>query len=425
MSDLLLLLVAVALPCWYVRKRCISGGWVRIDHVATFTFGYLFYWITPLAVRSSASRLKFPLSDTWLSLFRERLVAPYALSCLALYACFALGDSVAVRLCGRRTATASRRVPRLALSMVMTAACLLLVCTAYVFRSALFRPAQPGDLAAQAARGAVTTCVVLLGVVCLIFTLDRPEMSWKRRLCSRYFLSFIAGCLLLLWSGSRLYVASFLVMFAVYRSSFRRPFRLRTAIAAGLVLAVLFGAIGMWREGSPLSGSMFNVLEEPMLNSLSLVYHLRHHGIAWINFPGQLARDFLNLAPSLLVPHKFLALKKLPVYMPLGGLNSFVSFNLNFGLLGSAVFLFFWPVLFRSLLSRSYSTLAATMYIMCSGWLAFTFFRDPFSVSLVKAIVQDSIVMPAMVVALGWLLSEACPPLPELGVVPEPPVEAH
>ena len=81
---------------------------------------------------------------------------------------------------------------------------------------------------------------------------------------------------------------------------------------------------------------------------------------------------------------------------------------------GSAVFLFLWPIAFRYLRSRSTSTVFATMYIMCSGWLAFTFFRDPFSISLVKAILQDSILMPAVVVGFGWLLSAACSPRDEV-----------
>src|ERR1035438_7139830 len=90
--------------------------------------------------------------------------------------------------------------------------------------------------------------------------------------------------------------------------------------------------------------------------------------------------------------------------------HSFVSFNLNFGVLGTGVFWLLLPMAFRYLKARSSSTLLATMYIMCSAWMAFTFFRDPFSISLVKAIFQYSILIPIGVVALGRLLSSACLP---------------
>lgn len=409
MLDLLILLT-IAFPCWYVYRRCVTHRMVQIDHVGTFTFGYLFYWITPLAVRAYLSKVKFPLASTWVGLFREKLIMPYALACLALYLCFALGDSLGVKIFHDAVPAKERPVPRLALSLTALAACLLLVYTILLFRAELLRPSLPTDLAAQAARGAVTTCVIVFAVLSVIFTVDRPEMSWSRRLRSRYFLLLLAGSLLLLWLGSRLYVASFLAMFAVYQSCFRKRFKLRTVVSAGVVLALFFGAVGMWREGGDASGAAFNIVEEPMLNSLSLVHHLRYKGIAWTNTPLQLESDLLNLVPSVLLPNKIEILKKPDAYRPLGGLNSFVSFNLNFGILGTGVFLFVWPVLFRYARSRARNIFFATAYILCSGWLAFTFFRDPFSISLVKAILQDSIAMPLVIIAFGALLTASCSP---------------
>ena len=409
MPELLLALV-IGIPCFYVYKRCMSRGMVLIDHVGTFTFGFLFYWITPLAVRLWAAKVQFPLSSTWISLFREKLIVPYAVACLALYVSFAFGDSLGIKLFRSKPARHAAKTPRLALSFVTLAGCLLFVYTAFTFRAELARQVTPTDFAAEAARGAVTTCVVLLGVVCIIFTLDRPEMSWGKRFRSIYFLTFFVGAVIMLALGSRLYVASFVVMFAVYLTNFRKRLKLTSVIASVLVLAAFFGAVGIWREQGDFRGAFFNVLEEPMLNSLSLVHHLRHKGISWVNSPDQLESDFLNLVPTVLLPNKFALLKKPDAYRPLGGLNSFVSFDLNFGMIGTGLFLFLWPILFRYLKSRSSSTLPATIYIMCSGWLAFTFFRDPFSISLVKAILQDSVILPALIVGFGWLLTEACRP---------------
>lgn len=413
------------MPCLYAYRRSVSHGRLETNHVVTFTFGFLFYWITPLAARIYAGRLDFPLASTWSALFREKLIVPYALSCLALYVCFALGDSLGLRWFRQKPSEKKPRVPRLALSLVIVTACGMLAYTAAMFHGALLRPANPGDIPAQTARGAVTAYVVLLCVVAIIFTVDRPEISWRKRLRSPYFLLLIAASALLLLLGSRLYVASFLLMFAIYQSCFRRRFKLTTVIASGIVLALFFGAVGMWREEGDMSGALFNVVEEPMLNSISLVHHLRYKGIAWINTPDQLERDFRNLIPTILLPNKFATSKKPDAYTPLGSLNSYVSFNLNFGLLGSALFLFLWPMLFRYLRSRSAGTLAATMYIMCSGWLAFTFFRDPFSISLVKAILQDSLLVPAVIMCLGWLLSVACAPTGNTGgVALEPRMES-
>ena len=409
MNDVLCLL-AVILPCWYAAKRSLFHGRIEVNHVTTLSFGFLFYWITPLAVRIFASRTDFPLAATWLSLFRERLVEPYALSCIALYLCFVLGDSLAIGWFPVKQMPTTAKVPRLALSLVAAATTALMLYSAFIFRAALFRAASPTDFQVGVARGAVTGCVVLLGVLVVMFTLDHPEMSWRERWLSPYYLAFVAGGLLMLSLGSRLYVASFLVMFVIYQTNFRSRYKLRTVVAAAAAFAFLFGAVGTLREGSGVSGAFFNVFEEPMLGSISLVHHLRYKGISWTNTPTQLANDFENLIPTVLMPNKFYVIKKPDAYRPLGGLHSFVSFDLNFGVLGSALFWFLWPVGFRYLKSRSSSTLFGAMYIMSSGWLTFTFFRDPFSISLVKAILQDSILAPIAIVIFGRFLYLACSP---------------
>ncbi len=404
-----LLLIAVVLPCWYTYKRSVSHGLVEVNHVATLSFGFLFYWITPLAVRIFAPQAEFPLSETWSALFQADLIAPYAIACIALYACFALGDSLALARFHPAQAK-DPKVPKSVLSFVTVAGCLLMMYTAFVFRKGLLRAATPTDIPAQAARGAVTAYVVLFGVVAILFAIDHPLVPWRKRLLSLYYLPLIVGCAMLLLLGSRLYVASLLVMFAIYQSCLVERFRVKTVVTWLLVFSFFFGAIGAWREHGSLKDAFFNVFEEPMLVSLSLAHHLAFKGVAWINVPTQIASDFMNLVPTLLVPNKIDRLKPPDAYSPLGGLHSFVSFNLNFGFLGSALFWFVWPMWFRYLKSRLSGTLCATMYILCSGWLTFTFFRDAFSISLIKAILEDSILVPLAIFALGYAVSRNSSP---------------
>ena len=407
----LLLAIAILLPCWYGYYRSVSRGMVEINHVTTFTFGFLFYWITPLAVRIGASKVSFPLAPEWLAFFRERLITPYALSCIFLYCCFMLGDSLASSRFLPGKAERRTHVPRLVLSMVVLFGCGLMIYSVIALRSDLFRPATPTDLRVGAARGAVTACIILFACVALIHTIDRPRPTWKKLLSAWYFLPLIAGSTLMIFLGSRLYVASILVMFAIYQTSFRSKFKLKVVLVAVLLFAFLFGVVGTWREGSSASGAFFNVFLEPMEGSLSLVHHLRYKGIAWINWPSELISDFQNLVPTVLMPEKYKSLRKPDAFRPLGGLHSFVSFNLNFGLIGTAVFWLLWPMLFRYCRSRASSTLFATIYVMCSGWLTFTFFRDPFSISLVKAMFEDSILIPLVIIGFGRLLSAACLPV--------------
>jgi hypothetical protein len=90
---------------------------------------------------------------------------------------------------------------------------------------------------------------------------------------------------------------------------------------------------------------------------------------------------------------------------PVGGVNSFFSFMVNFGALGTTVFLFLFSYGMGFLKSREGSILARAMYSVISGWLLISFFRNPFEVSLVKDIFQMSIVVPAFVLGSVYFLS--------------------
>jgi len=417
----LLLIIAVVLPCWYAYRRSVSQGWVEINHVTTFSFGFLFYWITPLAVRILAPHVDFPLAKVWLGLFRENLVTPYALCCVGLYLCFVLGDCWGASRFRPAPAKVVSTVPPVVLSLVTAFACVLMVYSAYVMRADLFRSDPTPTLQTGVARGAATACVVLMATSALMFTLAHSDVPWWKLLLSRYYLPIFLGGGMMLLFGSRLSVASLLVMAVIYQTNFRAPLKLRTVVASVLLFALFFGLVGTWREGSSPTGALFNVFLEPMIGSLSLVHHLRYKGIAWTNEPNQLISDFGNLVPTVLMPNKLKFLKNPDAYRPLGGLHSFVSFNLNFGLLGTAVFWFLWPMLFRFFRSRATETLFATMYVMCSGWLTFTFYRDAFSLSLVKAIFEQSIVIPILIVGFARLLSAAASPEQEAPMLsPQP-----
>ncbi len=418
----LLLVTAIVIPSWYAYKRSVAHGLVAINHVSTFTFGFLLYWITPIVVGVFGSRFASRLSIVYFGLFDKRVVVAYLTACVALYLCFILGDSLAVCLCHDRLVLAPR-IPRLALSLVTMLGCVLTFYTCYTLRAELLLPYGTG-LTAKTARGTVTSCVVLLGVVSLMYTLDRPKMLWRERLVNRYSVPFFCGCMLLLWMGSRLYAASFFVMFAVYHSNFQKRLRLRTVLLVATSFTIVLASVAIWRSHTDVSDAVVIVVQEPVLTSLSLVQYLGSRGIAWTNSPKYLASDFSNLIPALILPGKAALRKRPPVYSPLGAMNSFVSFNINFGIVGSAVFLFFLPIAFRALKSRSSGTLFATMYVMCVAWMAFTFFRDPFFISLIKAILQDSVVMPLCIVALGRLLTAACMPAGRTVVLPEPEIGA-
>ena len=323
----LLLVIAVVIPVWYAYRRSVARGLVAINHVTTFSFGFLVYWITPILVGLYGSRLASQLSEVYFSLFDRRVVAPYLAVCIGLYLCFAIGDWLGGRLFRPRSKTAPR-VPKVALSLVTAAGCALALYTSYTLRAELLLPYRHGI--PPTARGTLAACLVLFGTVALMFTLDCPSMSWRERLAVAISLPLMAGCAVFLWLGTRLYVASLFLMFAVYQSNFQRRFRLRTVVWGAVGLVMVLGSVAMWRSHVGTADAAFTILQEPVLTSLSLIHYLDFKGIAWTNPPVYLASDFLNLIPSLVLPGKASLLKRLPVYTPLGGLHLFRFFQPEF-----------------------------------------------------------------------------------------------
>jgi hypothetical protein len=373
-----------------------------------FSFVFLFYWILPIFAGLTMPIIMDDIPAGWnyffLSLSPETLTK-YLSSCALLYGAFVLADTLGVRYIRPRTIRAEP-LSKVALAIVTVAGVALSAYGIISLRGLLFE-AYSTDLDGQYARGTVTAYIILLGVVALLYAADHRESSFARTLRSPLVIPFFLGCLLLLSIGSRLYVATFLLIFVVFKSNFRGTFRLRAVLWGGAVLALSFGLIGAIRIGSAPTESLLYVLYEPVLTSLSLVYYLRYDQIRLLNVPTYLVSDFSNLIPSVLWPRKADVLQTPTVYSPLGAINSFVSFNIYFGVLGTAILMFVLPVFLRNLVSRKSMQFAQISYVILSGSLAFTFFRDPISVSFVKVMFEDAILFPAVIVGFSRLLQRS------------------
>ncbi|MGB6386259.1 MAG: hypothetical protein WBD25_01815 [Terriglobales bacterium] len=330
------------------------------------------------------------MPTTWAVLFDTRWTGPYLAVIIAIYAAFVAGDQFGIRAFRTQQLQPKRLSPQV-LGVLSSSVFLVFLAEIAAHRVALFAP-YTTDLSGQIARGNVTAWVVLLGSLVFLRISSYPRFTML-------ILPFTAGALFLVVVGSRLYVASFILMFAAFRSLYVRPFKKKQVAIAGLLVVALFGTVGTIRVNSSIADAGVNVLLEPVLTGISLVYFLRYDHMAWLAVPKYLVSDFCNLIPSAVFPGKASLIKAPDFFNPLGALHSFVSFNFNFGLIGTAVFMFLLPVGLRWVKARDGSPLYRTMYVMLSGWLAFTFFRDPFSVSIVKTMVEHSILLPTAIVA--------------------------
>jgi hypothetical protein len=404
MTDWLLLTLAFLVPATYACAHSIDHGQIRIDHVTLFSLGFIFYWVTPMVAGFLIDANDMP--TTFAMFFDTHWTRPYLVAIIAIYFAFIAGDRFGRWAFSHRrirkqvwTQGRNRALPLQILALFSGAAFLVFVVEILVHRVELFAP-YTTDMGGQISRGNVTAWVVLLGSLVFLRISSHPRFTVL-------ILPFAVGALFLMLIGSRLYVASFVLMFAAFRSLYIIPFSKKQVALAGLLMVALFGTVGALRVNSSIMDAGFNVLLEPLLTSVSLVYFLRYDHLAWLAAPKYLISDFCNLLPSAIFPGKAALIRAPDVFSPLGALHSFVSFNFNFGLIGTAVFMFLLPASLRWIKARDKSPLYRTMYVMLSGWLAFTFFRDGFSISIVKDMVQHSILLPTAIVAFVKLIEIA------------------
>jgi hypothetical protein len=389
----------------------------QLTHVVFFSAGYLYYWVLPILVGQirifdSASENGF---GSWAAFFQgvpENRLVIYAVSILIYYFCFLLGDGLA-----RKIAPGHLKLKKPSLTFIPILYILVfIVAASYIYHLRSLLGANYNDIgAAILSMGTLVAINLVLFGLALLKTIENEKATFLATISNRWMLGYFLLAFLQLTMGGRLYFVSSLLLLAGYRSVFFKRYSAGQLVAFVLGAALLGGAAGLIRLRSGLNVGAFvlNLAGEPVFTSFSLVSFLASNHIPWIEFPRLLAGDFLNLIPSALLGNKMELLPDatkagFSFVSPLGAMNSWVSFIINFGLAGTPFVMIFIGFFLRRLLMNAKSPISKTQYLMCSAFLVFTFFRDPFSVSLVKNIFEFSLVMPFICAHIsGWLVWSA------------------
>jgi len=400
---------------------CVRGGRARVDHVMLFSLGFTLYWILPVAAGLTGIYRDQSWMSLWYGLFDAigaRRLAEYFGVCAASYVAFVAGSLVAPAFLAppRRPAGwgFDRRLGVLFLLPLLAAASIF----AYEVRAELFH-GYAGIDENFGFRGSFTAASLFLLALAFVDTAKRhdrlgPGATMRALVVTPCFGAYFVFALLVLSMGGRLYFMTSLLMLLAYATVFIAPVRLATFGGSLAGIAALSGVIGLFRLGAGASTAavLINLLSEFFFTSFSLLNYLSAHQLAAVHAPVFLASDFTNLVPLFLFPQK--AALAIPpeargyqVFSPFGALNSFFSFQINFGVIGTLVVLFALGAWLSALRVNAQSALARVVYVMVSGWLTFSFFRDPFSISVVKNIFEFSIVVPTLLVVGLYVLTLA------------------
>ncbi len=405
----------LAVVGWRARR---AGG-IAVGHVELFSFGFLYYWMLPAAVSLAPPLLGENVAvGAWYALAHAvpaGTMATFLALGLGFYAAFVGGTAAAARLAAPAS-RAGRTLPfdarLLNLALVPCAAAVAL--SGYQLRGAFFSTYDAIFDQRAAARGPFLALSVFVLSLAVLYTRAAGAAGAAGSLRNRWVLFYLAVGLAVIALGGRMYFITGLLVLAVYRSVFGRPFGVVTAAALGAAGGLFAAFVGVARFG--LGGSAIGVAAiagnfalEPVFTSFSLFDFLRAGRLELVNAPYSLATGFLNFVPTYVLPNKvdyMVGPEDLgySVRSPLGALNSFVSLMVNFGAVGSAAVLAAAGAALERLRRRG-TAFAVVAYSLISGFCAFSLFRDPFYTSVVKSVVQLSLVTPALVVAALHVLT--------------------
>lgn len=420
-----LYLANIAIPLWLAYKSSVNARGLEFSHVLMFTLGFLFYWVLPLGIGIFHIAADEPMLSLWYGLYNgvsDLTLQLYLGITLACYLSF-WGGSEWVR---RRLPEPQRQgkcyrplffFPQL-LNAPLLITGLAAAFYAYLLRSELFtgynvfqNPTPTQE------RSTFTALGVFLLSLAFLYTAKRDEktkfsLTFHRLIANRFFAVYLLTAILVLSLGGRLDFISSLVMVLVYRTVYFRRLGLKSFALFSLLGVSFVGILGQVRQGQSvgLNRGLLNLVGEPIFCNLPVMHFLQVGRFELIKFPLFLIGDFVNLIPSAVFPAK-LSLLINPedygyvVYAPLGGECSFFPFMINFGVLGTVAVLFLTGAGLSALRGRDRNLLFRVIYVMLTGWIGFTFFRDPFFVSLVKNMFEFSMALPILLIVAVQLVS--------------------
>ncbi len=374
-----------------------------IDHRLLFIFGYFFYLFTPYIVGTGEMFEGYPGVELFQSLFQ--LLPPeklrmYIIISLAWLPAFFLGHFAfqlfvpgQVRIKKFPATSVSLSVPYVATLLFMA----LFVFT-FLARNSIFGNYSNYDVGA---RGKMSTLLVIFNffmVYLLLSVRGRPAMMIT---------GAVVTAIVLLAMGGRMYVFQSFIVILIYKTSFSQRKWTFFQIALFSVMGLLIGtAFGLWRMGSSfqIGSAAYSFFAEPTFTWLSTTSFLINNEIKLLNWPANFLSSFLNLVPNTIVSLKpYLASLESMAYgykNPLGADSAWSTFVINFGSVGSVIFIFFTGFMLNFLrFNSARSRFGAVYYIMVCGIIPFQFFRDGFFI-LNKQLFFNFLIFPAVILLL-------------------------
>lgn len=378
-----------------------------IDHKILFLFGYVFYLFTPYFVGVSNMFQGFPGMELYQGFFKripsEKLVS-YAQITLLWLPSFYLGHfffkllkPYKISLLPFAETNVSKGVPHITVLLIF-----VLIIFAFISRNSLLGGYSSYDIGS---RGKMSTLLVLFNFFLVYQMISLQKIS--------YLLTAGAAItvLLLLSMGGRMYVMQTFIVLLISKTSFvAKRFKTYQIILFAVAVFILASFVGLWRMNTSFSfsGALYSLFAEPVFTWFSTSSFLISNDIPKINVPVNFLTSFLNLIPNTIFSFKpYVVSAQAMGYSyqnPLGADSVWTNIIINFGSIGSCLFLFITGFILNFLRHLSEKNrFAAVYYILVCGMMPFQFFRDGFYL-LNKQLFFNFLILPGLLLVVFRLL---------------------
>lgn len=416
----ILLILNMFFPVFISWKNCVSNRALEVNHILLFSFGYVYYFVLPIFVGLNKLFVGLPAMDLWYSIFNEvsdKTIIFYLILIFIFYLSFILGSTRKTKN-KKPLINVDDNFEKEELNFFLITGMAISMIFFYGYRNSFFTGYSKDSLSTVIQKGPfIALSLVILALALIYIGKNHDQLGYdiniKGLFFNKFLITYFTVAILILSLGGRLYFVTSIVILLCYYSVYYKKIKLSYVLSLFLLLAISMGTIGVIRlDGSNFSMTsvLFNLFQEPIYVSFSLASFLDINNFKILNLPIYLLSSLINLIPTYVFPNKLdyiipLADSGYNIYTPLGAVHTFAPLMINFGIFGSAIFLYGVGWFLNRIKSDAKSVLARTIYVSFSGFLTFTFFRDGFETSLIKNIFQFSILMPILIVLSANVLS--------------------
>lgn len=408
---LVMLSVDTAFILYLVMRCCIEKGKIKINHIFCVSLGYVYYGLIPFwcfELRPDFNNGGYHLLLAYYAQIPYLNRVKYIMISFLMYVLFILGS----RTAGKRFSIRKREISiKFSEQVLFPVVILLGIAILWLNRKFLFKGYNGIK---NTYKGTLSAYVIMLFSITLMnFFARKRTFHFAKKFLDKWGTAFTFFSVMLLSMGGRLYVLTsifaILVCYSCFHvngvsiKSFRRIF---------LVLMLAAGVVGIVRQGRAVHvrDVLFNILEEPLYCSFSLLTYLGNNEIdSWLSLPVILFSGLVNLVPTVIFPDKIKYIMSVfdlgtEISSPLGGMHYFVSFTLDFGIFGSILAFYVFGRIMRVLRREPESDLKKTIYCLICSYMTFGIYRDPIAISIIKDIIEFSIVIPVIVSSANRIL---------------------